>query len=50
MEELGLADGMFFAPLTIEGPKEANQKAADTWAFAWDGKLFHCKQPGDLRF
>ena len=24
VEKLGLADGMFFAPLTIEGPKEAN--------------------------
>ena len=31
VEELGLADGMFFAPLTIEGPEEANGKAADTW-------------------
>ena len=33
VEELGLADGMFFAPLTIEGPEEANGKAADTWAW-----------------
>eukprot|EP00434_Breviolum_minutum_P039728 symbB.v1.2.035291.t1/scaffold4714.1/size36000/1 len=29
VEESGLADGMFFAPLTIEGPEEANGKAAD---------------------
>lgn len=33
VEELGLADGTFFAPLTIEGPEEANGKAADTWAW-----------------